>query len=135
ANASSPFGPGAAAPLPPMATDRVVRLTTGLAGGSLADAPVDIVGQIPHGAEVTLRAKRVTQVLGADVPTDKSRAYLEGAGFEIVSKTDTELRVKVPSWRADVTGEIDLVEEVARFHGYDKLPVEIRPFRPTTTFD
>ena len=134
-DASYRFERGVDAELAPMAMDRVVRLITGLAGGSLADAPIDIVGQIPHAAEVTLRAKRVTQVLGADVPTDKSRAYLEGAGFEIVSKTDTELRVKVPSWRVDVTGEIDLVEEVARFHGYDKLPVEIRPFRPTTTFD
>ena len=77
----------------------------------------------------------MSQVLGADVPLDRSRAYLEGAGFEILSQSDHELRARVPSWRSDVSEEIDLVEEVARFHGYDNFPDEIRPFRPTTTLD
>jgi phenylalanyl-tRNA synthetase beta chain len=134
-DASYRFERGVDPELGPLAMDRVVRLIIGLAGGALAEAPVDVAGTIPKPPEVTLRAKRVAQVLGADVPMDKSRAYLEGAGFEILSKSDRELRVRVPSWRTDVTGEIDLVEEVARFHGYDKFPVEIRPFRPTTTSD
>jgi phenylalanyl-tRNA synthetase beta chain len=85
--------------------------------------------------EITLRKSRVAQVLGEDVPLDQSRRYLEGAGFELVAKSDRDLKVRVPTWRSDVTSEIDLVEEVARFHGYDKFPDEIRPFRPTTTFD
>jgi phenylalanyl-tRNA synthetase beta chain len=66
---------------------------------------------------------------------DKTRQYLEGAGFEILSQSDRALKARVPSWRADVSAEIDLVEEVARFHGYDRFPDEIRPFRPTSTFD
>ena len=134
-DASYRFERGVDPELAPLAMDRVVRLVVGLAGGSLADPPVDIVGTIPKPRDVTLRAKRVAQVLGTDVPMDQSRRYLEGAGFEILSTSDRELRARVPSWRSDITAEIDLVEEVARFHGYDKFPVEIRPFRPTTTFD
>lgn len=117
------------------AMDRVVRLIIALAGGALTDAPVDVAGTKLAQREMTLRKSRVAQVLGADVPLDQSRRYLEGAGFELLAKSDRALTVRVPTWRSDVTGEIDLVEEVARFHGYDKLPDEIRPFRPTTTFD
>jgi phenylalanyl-tRNA synthetase beta chain len=134
-DASYRFERGVDPELAPLAMDRVVRLIIGLAGGSIAEPPADVVGTIPKPPEVALRATRVAQVLGADVPMDQSRRYLEEAGFEILSKSDRELRVRVPSWRTDVTSEVDLVEEVARFHGYDKFPVEIRPFRPTTTFD
>jgi phenylalanyl-tRNA synthetase beta chain len=134
-DASYRFERGVDPQLAPMAMDRVVRLILALAGGSLADAPVDVVGTMPTPPDLSLRSKRVTQVLGEDVAIEKSRAYLAGAGFEVLSQSAGELRVRVPSWRGDVTSEIDLVEEVARFHGYDKFPDEIRPFRPTTTFD
>jgi len=122
--------------LAPLAMDRVVRLILWLAGGALADAPIDVLGEpLPAPREITLRSKRVVQVLGADVPITDARRYLEAVGFEMVSKSDRDLKVKVPSWRHDVNSEIDLVEEVARFFGYDNFPDEIRPFRPTTTFD
>ncbi len=131
-DASYRFERGVDPELGPLAMERVVRLIIGLAGGALAGAPVDAVGTIPKPPEVTLRAKRVAQVLGADVPMDRSGKYLEGAGFEILSKSDRELRARVPSWRTDVTGEIDLVEEVARFHGYTKRG-RCRSFTERTT--
>jgi phenylalanyl-tRNA synthetase beta chain len=134
-DASYRFERGVDPQLAPMALDRVVRLIMTLAGGSLADAPADVTGPMPSRPEVSVRAKRVTQVLGISVPMNQARRYLEAAGFDILDASDRELRVRVPSWRSDVTSEVDLVEEVARFHGYDKLPDEIRPFRPTNTFD
>lgn len=134
-DASYRFERGVDPELGPLAMDRVVRLIVALAGGSLVEAPVDVVGPLPKPPQVTIRATRVAQVLGEDVPTSTSRRYLESVGFEILAQTDRELRVRVPTWRIDVTGEIDLVEEIARFYGYDKFPDEIRPFRPTTTFD
>ena len=134
-DASYRFERGVDPELGPVAMDRVVRLIIALAGGTLADAPVDVAGPIPAPPEVSVRAKRVRQVLGDEVPMDQARRYLEGAGFHVISGSDRELKVRVPAWRADVSAEIDLVEEVARFHGYDKFPDEIRPFRPTTTFD
>ena len=75
------------------------------------------------------------QILGEDVPPDRAQEYLAAAGFEILTASASQLGVRVPSWRDDVVEEIDLVEEVARFHGYDRFPDDIRPFRPSTTFD
>jgi phenylalanyl-tRNA synthetase beta chain len=134
-DASYRFERGVDPELALIAMNRVVRLITSLAGGTLAEAPADVVGSLPKAPEVTVRAKRVTQVLGVDISIDDARRYLQAAGFDILSKSDRELRTRVPSWRSDVSEEIDLVEEIARFHGYDKLPDEIRAFRPTTTFD
>ena len=117
------------------ALSRVASIIVGIAGGQVAGDAIDIVGAGPVTAELTLRASRVKQVLGEAVPLTEARTFLEAAGFEISSASATELKVRAPSWRADITGEIDLVEEVARFHGYDKFPSDIRPFRPSNTVD
>jgi phenylalanyl-tRNA synthetase beta chain len=121
--------------LGPSAVERVVRLIITVAGGQLAEAPVDVCAPLEPQREVTVRMARVAQVLGEPIAIGQSSKYLESIGFELVSKTDRALTVRVPSWRPDVAAEIDLVEEIARLHGYDKFPDEIRPFRPTTTFD
>ena len=134
-DASYRFERGVDPELGPLAMDRVVRLIVALAGGSLAEAPADVVGYDAKPKELTLRASRLSQVLGADVPLKDAARYLAGAGFVVGAQSASEIRVSVPSWRGDVAEEIDLVEEIARFHGYDKLPDEIRPFRPTSTFD
>jgi phenylalanyl-tRNA synthetase beta chain len=134
-DASYRFERGVDPAVGPMALDRVVRLIVSLAGGSLADAPADVALPAAKPLEITLRSKRIEQVLGIHVSFDVASGHLESAGFEIVAKSHHDLRVRVPSWRGDVLAEIDLIEEVARFHGYDKLPDEIRPYRPTTTRD
>jgi phenylalanyl-tRNA synthetase beta chain len=134
-DASYRFERGVDPALGPLAMDRVIRLILAVAGGELADAPVDVAARIAGPPEITLRSQRVSQVFGLSVPIADSRRYLASAGFEVLSQSDRELKVRAPSWRTDVSAEIDLVEEVARFHGYDKVPDEIRPFRPSTTHD
>ncbi len=135
-DASYRFERGVDPELAPMAMDRVVRLIVALAGGSLADAPADIVGtDAGKPRQITLRSKRVEQVLGESVAVSAAAKYLSAAGFTVAGQTSETMSVTVPSWRGDVLEEIDLVEEVARFHGYDRLPDEIRPFRPTSTVD
>jgi phenylalanyl-tRNA synthetase beta chain len=134
-DASHRFERGVDPELGPIAMDRVVRLILSLAGGQLAEAPIDVAGPTPPARELTVRMSRAEKVLGAPVPIDIARKQLESIGFDLISKTDRELNVRVPSWRADVTSEIDLVEEIARLYGFDKFPTEIRPYRPTSTFD
>lgn len=134
-DASYRFERGVDPHLAPLAMDRVVRLILLLAGGTLAGAPVDVVATLLATPRITLRWKRVRQVLGEDVPPDRAAGYLRAAGFELEPDGNHALSVRVPSWRTDVLEEIDLVEEVARFHGYDTFPDEIRPFRPSTTHD
>lgn len=133
-DASYRFERGVDPELGPLAMDRVLRIITTLAGGT-ATVPLDLVAISAPERAVTLRSKRVAQVLGVDIPMQTARRYLEHAGFAVSAASNAEVTVKVPSWRSDVASEIDLVEEVARFHGYDVFPSEIRPFRPTSTRD
>ncbi len=85
---------------------------------------------------LTLRASRVEQVLGVGFPVPRLRELLEPLGFETVSAGEEALEVSVPGHRGyDVTREIDLVEEVARAHGFDAFPQELAPFRPGTVPD
>ena len=134
-DASYRFERGVDREITPVALDRVVRIIMALAGGALDGTPIDVGAPPPSSAVVKVRSKRVAQVLGVEVPWQKAKAYLQGAGFDPKPAGSDVLEARVPSWRGDVTEEIDLVEEIARFHGYDKLPDEIRPFRPTNTFD
>jgi phenylalanyl-tRNA synthetase beta chain len=73
---------------------------------------------------VTLRSARIGRVLGMDVPTDEVPRILSPLGFD-VDWTDMERgawTVGVPTFRVDVTREIDLIEEVGRHYGFDRLP-------------
>ena len=134
-DASYRFERGVDPELAPMALERVLRLIMALAGGTLADTPADVVGALPGPRETKVRASRIAQVLGEPIPMKDAGEMLRRAGFEILSQNEREVGVRVPSWRGDVSAEIDLVEEVARFHGYDRFPDEIRPFRATSTVD
>ena len=134
-DASYRFERGVDPELAPTAMHRVIRIITGLAGGAVAEPPIDIMSVAAEPRVIDLRLARVTQVLGESVPPEQARGYLERAGFVVEQGSGQALRVTVPSWRADVFAEIDLIEEIARFHGYDRFAVEIRPYRPTTTSD
>src|SRR5581483_5836926 len=88
----------------------------------------------PEACTIVLRTARVARVLGETLGTDEIESLLASIGFDPVRVGD-DVRVTVPTWRGDVTAEIDLIEEVARLRGYDSFPVELRPFRPTNTSD
>ncbi len=66
---------------------------------------------------ITLRKERVNWVLGIDLPWDQMARILKRLGFAIRGRM-----IGVPSYRRDVTREIDLIEEIARIHGYHRIP-------------
>ena len=96
------------------------RLIGELCGGEASE--VVHAGTLPMTRrEVALRPARVAALGGVDVAVTKQTRILADLGFEVAGK-DEALSVTVPSWRSDVDGEADLVEEVLRIHGYDKIP-------------
>jgi phenylalanyl-tRNA synthetase beta chain len=105
------------------------RMILDLCGGDASE--LTIAGDMPAWQrEVHLRKSRVAGLGGLDVPGDEQMRILADLGFAPVDEGET-IRTQVPSWRQDIDGEADLVEEVLRIRGYDNIPVVPLP-RDTT---
>ena len=115
---------------------RCIELVLATGGGRLADPPLDLWPEPSHPPRIFLRPARVAQVLGVEVPWNAIEQYLVAIGATVVSKPDDgRIAVDVPGWRPDLVREIDLIEEIARLHGYDNFPSDLRPFRMGTLPD
>ena len=135
-DASYRFERGVDLALAPVALERVAQLVIALAGGRVASAPVDLYAGDPLPRPLLLRAQRLHRVLGATLPIDRVATLLRSVGcIAEVEDAGDAVRCVPPSWRHDLVAEIDLVEEIARLHGYEALPNEIRPYRPGTSRD
>ena len=122
--------------LAPQALERVAQLIIAIAGGTVEAPPVDLYAGDRPRAALALRTARVARVLGVALEASHVATLLASIGCQAdVEAGAAIVHVNVPSWRSDLVAEIDLIEEVARLHGYDALPDEIRPFRPGTSAD
>jgi phenylalanyl-tRNA synthetase beta chain len=120
----------------PDALRRCLHLLLSVAGGTVDEAPVDVWPEPGHPARIFLRLARVTQVLGIELPLHVVEKTLTAIGCTLVSKPDdARIAVEVPGWRPDLKAEIDLVEEVGRVYGFEKIPDDLRPFRPGNQAD
>ena len=104
------------------AMERATELLLDIAGGS-AGPVTEVVSenQLPERAPVTLRAARIPRVLGLDLPAVDVERILDGLGLGVTA-TDAGWVCEVPSWRFDIAIEADLLEELARVYGYERLP-------------
>ena len=106
------------------ALDRAAQLITELAGGTVCKGVVDVYpGEQPL-TEIQLRPERVNFVLGTEIEAATMEEILTRLGFA-VEVSGSIHRVTVPTFRSDITREIDLIEEIARVYGYDNIPTTL----------
>ncbi len=108
------------------AQQRCVQLICEIAGGVASEDSIDIYPTPFVSRVLTLRPERIPELTSLSVTNENIVRILSGLGFE---RRDNNLEFKVPSWRIDVEQEEDLVEEVARHTGYDKIGSELPPSR------
>ncbi|MQF82742.1 phenylalanine--tRNA ligase subunit beta [SAR202 cluster bacterium AD-802-E10_MRT_200m] len=120
--ASLRFEKGERTSLPPIGLRRATRLLLELAGGTASKGIIDTKPTDQGSQKVKLTMRRLVSLLGAKIPLKEVRRTLSALGFNPIMAGNSTLEVTVPYWRADITIEDDLIEEVARVIGYDKIP-------------
>jgi phenylalanyl-tRNA synthetase beta chain len=107
------------------ASRRACELILETAGGELAEGVIDVGRRTPEREVIKLRFDQLPRVLGISVPDAAVQKILAALGCRETHICGHCIKVVPPSWRADLTREIDLIEEVARIHGYDKIPEDV----------
>ncbi|MCG6574932.1 phenylalanine--tRNA ligase subunit beta [Pseudomonas sp. AF32] len=106
------------------AMERATGLLLDITGGE-AGPIIETVSEqhLPKVAPITLRAQRISQMLGMDMDAAEVERLLAALGLNISADGAGQWRVEVPSHRFDISLEVDLIEELARLYGYNRLPV------------
>jgi phenylalanyl-tRNA synthetase beta chain len=138
--ASTRFERGADPEMAEIASRRCAALIRELAGGEVLSGVVDVYPARREPLALELSRKEMLRVMGADVPDRQIEAILRALGFapqridqqidQARDSADAPLarwQCRQPSWRQDVTREVDLIEEVARHYGLDKFPPRLHP--------
>ncbi|MGD0383398.1 MAG: phenylalanine--tRNA ligase subunit beta [Thermoguttaceae bacterium] len=123
------------------ASRRCCELILELGGGELAAGAIDVGRRPPQREPVILRFAQLKRILGIDVPSDRVREILLALGnveaadtkdwasrsqkTAMISTAGESITLIPPSWRRDLTREADLIEEVARIHGYEQIPEDV----------
>jgi phenylalanyl-tRNA synthetase beta chain len=123
--ASARFERGVDPDLPDLATRRVCELLVETAGGEVAEGVVDVYPEPVKPIVLELGVAGIARVLGFEIEAARTEEIL--TGLQMIVKGGDPLTVTVPTFRPDITRPIDLIEEVARVHGFEHVPATL-PF-------
>ncbi|NBV23960.1 MAG: phenylalanine--tRNA ligase subunit beta [Proteobacteria bacterium] len=114
------------------ASQRAAQLILETAGGTLVPGVVDAYPKPIAIRSVSLRHNKTNELLGVDIPVERQIEHLQSLGLEVVQppgiapftgiRTPNVTTFSVPTFRHDIKREVDLIEEIARLHGVDKIP-------------
>ncbi len=106
------------------ASRRCAQLILETAGGQLVASAIDACAVEIKPKEVSLRHPKASELVGVTISTEDQIRHLESLGLQRTSEgeADQQTTFSIPTWRVDLKGEIDLIEEVARLYGVDKIP-------------
>ena len=100
-----------------------------ICGGEISSEQFNYYSENQKNNSIKLSLKNTNSLLGTSLNIEEIKTYLEKYGFACTELPDDALEVNVPSYRLDVKKEVDLIEEVARIHGYDNIPIEMPTIR------
>ena len=103
-------------------SQRAAQLIVEVAGGELAAGAVDAFSGAVKQTEITLRHHKVNELLGISLKAEENLGYLKGLELEEIGASGNDATFRVPTWRVDLKRETDLIEEVCRLHGVDRIP-------------
>ncbi len=133
--ASHRFERGADIERAALACDRAAALIAELAGGKILSGRLDIYPGRRSRDAILLRQTEIARLLGTEIAHEAVERILKALGFTVNRAAGEMWQVTPPSFRLDVTQEVDLIEEVARQLGYDRLPARVLPAPPRVATD
>jgi phenylalanyl-tRNA synthetase beta chain len=104
------------------ASQRAAQLILETAGGQLAEGVVDVEPKSHEEKQITLHFTKAKDLLGIGISHADQVSYLNKLGLKTMAQQPGECTFSVPSWRVDIKREVDLIEEVGRLYGIDKIP-------------
>jgi len=110
------------------AVDRCAKMIAEVCGGAVAKGTIDVSARQYSDATLSLRPEKANRLLGIEIPTARMAEILDALELR-ASVSGGKIEVTIPTFRRDLEREADLIEEIARFFGYDKIPTVVPPLR------
>ena len=105
------------------ALQRAAALICEVAGGVIASRIIDIYPTKINPAEFDIRFDYINKFIGHEIPVVVVKEILSSLGIKITKETNESLSLQVPAFKVDVTRPVDVVEEILRVYGYDRIPL------------
>lgn len=120
-DASFRFERGTDPNMPLYALKRAALLITEIAGGSIASETIDVYPNPVKDFEVNIAFATIDRLIGQAIPHQTIKTIITSLGIQIEKESATELALKVPPFKVDVTRDVDIVEEILRVYGYNNI--------------